>query len=393
MNSEKWTLIRGARQLLTLHRNAGARRGRDLAELGAIIDGSVLLRDGIVDAVGPTRRIENLTGAKHAEEIDAAGRVVMPAFVDPHAVLSPVPASGQEPSRVVNAVPASRLEAQADRLLRIVARHGTGTVGSLSGYGAGLTGELKILRAVHARHRKPIDIVSVLQLTGEQDTGVDAELLAVAARRKLAKIVAIRSGVGGFEPDAALAVMTQAQSLGFGVRIELTADHDIHVAGRAIEREAMSIAFAGRYRIPETEMFSGAHTVAILLPLLIADGSDGATRDLIDHGAVVALGSGLNPVTGSTANMQTVVQTGCERCGLSIEEAISAATVNAAWALGVGNHAGSLEHGKHGDLILLNASDYRDIPLYTGTNLVHTMVKRGIVLFEEDFTGWPRPSE
>ena len=64
-------LVRGARQLLTLHHQGGARRGVDLADLGVIADGSVLARNGIIEAVGPTRRIENMAGARHAVEIDA----------------------------------------------------------------------------------------------------------------------------------------------------------------------------------------------------------------------------------------------------------------------------------------------------------------------------------
>ncbi len=88
--------------------------------------------------------------------------------------------------------------------------------------------------------------------------------------------------------------------------------------------------------------------------------------------------------------MQMLIQKACEVLGLSLAEAISAATLNAAWALGVGPQTGSLERGKRADLILLNASDHRDMGLLAGTNLTHSMVKRGVLLFEEGFAGWPR---
>jgi len=77
-------LIRGARQLLTLRGPKEPRRGTALAELGIIHDGSLLIRDGVVEEVGTTRRVENLACARHAMEINAAGRVVMPGFVDCH---------------------------------------------------------------------------------------------------------------------------------------------------------------------------------------------------------------------------------------------------------------------------------------------------------------------
>jgi imidazolonepropionase len=75
--------------------------------------------------------------------------------------------------------------------------------------------------------------------------------------------------------------------------------------------------------------------------------------------------------------------------GVSLPEAISAATINAAWALGLGSQTGSLEHGKRGDLILLNASDYRELQMLSSTNLTHSLIKRGVVLCKEDFPGWP----
>ncbi len=77
-------LIRGARQLLTLRGPRGVRRGADLNELSVIPDGALLIRNGIIEEVGPSRRVENLAGARDAVEINAAGRVVMPGFVDSH---------------------------------------------------------------------------------------------------------------------------------------------------------------------------------------------------------------------------------------------------------------------------------------------------------------------
>ena len=77
-------LIRGARQLLTLRGTGGPRRGRELRDPGLIQDGSVLVMDGVIREVGPTRRVENLAVARGAVEIDATGRVVMPGFVDSH---------------------------------------------------------------------------------------------------------------------------------------------------------------------------------------------------------------------------------------------------------------------------------------------------------------------
>jgi imidazolonepropionase-like amidohydrolase len=150
---ERWTLVRGARQLLTLHHKCGPCRAGELENLGAIPDGSVLLRNDVIEAVGPTRRVENLAQARDAEEINAAGCVVMPAFIDAHAC--PIPGAVQN-------IPATRVEAQADELLKILARHGTASLGAVTGYATDTSVELKMLRALHALESRPLDLISIL---------------------------------------------------------------------------------------------------------------------------------------------------------------------------------------------------------------------------------------
>jgi imidazolonepropionase len=386
MKPDNWTLVRGARQLLTLHHLHGPRRGGELASLGVIPDGSVLIRNGVIEAVGPTRRIENMADARDADEINASGRVVMPAFVDCHACLVPVPAYQGDAARTVKVLPATRLEAQAGDLLKIMSSHGTATVGALSGYGVDSTGELKILRALRALDKKPLDLVSILFMM--EDTGEGPELLSCVARRKLAAVAQVRCGNGGMPLPAAQAFLETARSLGLGRRLEMLPGHDARLVSTAVNMQALSISTTRPFTRPEIELLSYSSTFAILLPAISEDGA--YARQLIDDGGLVAMGSGISPETGATASMQTVVQMACERLGLTVAEAISATTVNAAWALGVGTHTGSLEHGKLADLILLNSSDYREIPLLAGTNLTHSTIKRGVVVFREDFPGWPQ---
>jgi hypothetical protein len=106
------TLVRGARQLLTLRGPAGPRRGAALGELGIVPDGAVLIRGGKILEAGPSRRVENLALARGAHEIDATGRVVMPGFVDSRTQPLPVPA-----------LPVRRLEGRAQSVLDGMARH------------------------------------------------------------------------------------------------------------------------------------------------------------------------------------------------------------------------------------------------------------------------------
>src|SRR5262249_22408753 len=114
----KITLVRGARQLLTLHGPAGPRRGADLGNLGIVQDGAVLIVDGLIQQVGTARRIENLRLAHEAREIDASGCVVMPGFVDGSARL----VGG---ARAVEDLSPRTLESGAMRALEEAVRHGT----------------------------------------------------------------------------------------------------------------------------------------------------------------------------------------------------------------------------------------------------------------------------
>ena len=398
--TDNWILIRGAKQLLTLRGGSGGRRGTELSELGLITDGSILLRNNIIDSVGPTRQIENKTEARHAVEISAAGRVVMPAFIDPHACLVPVPGYGDEGPKHIHSVSAMRLEAEADWLLKLMARHGTGTVGALSGRGHDISGELKSLRAMRARDGKPVDIVPILYLIHDGHAGPHAtshfsvagshELINTVSNRKLASMVAIQCGIEGVPRAAAESLLSRARSLKLEVRLEMAPECDPDVIEMAVNAGVRSVCGPVSYGISEMVLLSHSSTFAILLPQLVPTGGPpGSARPLIDHGVLLALGSALSPEARGTASMQTVIQSAVERLGLSLAEAISAATINAAWALGVGSHSGSLEARKAGDVILLDVSDYREIPMLAGTNLTHSMLKRGVILFKEDFPGWP----
>jgi len=142
------------------------------------------------------------------------------------------------------------------------------------------------------------------------------------------------------------------------------------------------------------DLLARSHTMAVLLPgaalqpfsqhgFQDGNGRCAPARQLIDGGAAVALGTNFKPGASSTCSMSMIVALACEHLGMSPAEAICAATFNAACAMGLGQVAGSLEVGKPADLIVLNASDYREIPCHFGVNLVNRTVKRGVTIYQE----------
>ena len=104
-------------------------------------------------------------------------------------------------------------------------------------------------------------------------------------------------------------------------------------------------------------------------------------RELVDHGVAVALATDFNPGTSPTCNMQMVLSLACAQMRMTPAEALSAATINGAHALGCADRVGSLEAGKYADLAIFDVSDYREIPYYFGVDLVAMSMKRGDVLY------------
>ena len=181
LEMERRILLRGARQLLTLHGPAAPRRGAAMRDLAVIQDGAILIIDGVIRDVGPSRRVENLAAAREATEISADGRLVMPGFVDSRTHLVSGPAllddyetriagdgsdesltTGVAPEALMHAVRASsrsRLELLARKALRQFVRHGTTTLEAKSGLGLDDRTEIKILRALNALNDRPLEIV------------------------------------------------------------------------------------------------------------------------------------------------------------------------------------------------------------------------------------------
>ncbi len=357
------------------------------------------MRDGVLVEVGPTRRVENLAQARDAEEINAAGRVVMPGFVDSHTHLAFPPGCGPEcaedPARLVRATHGERLAARMRSQMQLMARHGTTTVEVKTGCGRDAKAEMKLFRALAALKRDPLDVIPthlfwLPEGCGESEAAEAAEwsareLLPLLRRRRAARFADV-----AWEGDPArLPHLTRyaeaARALGFPVKVHAEAPRPAAAIALAIERFAASVDHLEHATAAEAALLARSSTIATLLPgaAFQRGGPDAPARALIDAGAPVALASNFNPRHSSMLSMQTVVALACLRLRMTPAEAIIAATINGAHALGRGGKAGSLEPGKVADLVILNASDYRDVAREFGANLVRITMKRGELIYCE----------
>jgi imidazolonepropionase len=409
-------LVRGARQLLTLRGPSGPRRGAALRELGIVESGAMLVEEGLISSVGPARRVENLGAARRAEELDASGCVVMPGFVDSHTHLvhgpprladyearlegrtyQEIAAGGGGIActlRAVRQATAQRLERQASADLARMASCGTTTVEAKSGYALELAGELKTLRVLRDLDGNPLDIVPTFlgahvtppEFHGNPEGYIDflvQEALPEVARKKLARFADVYCDEGAFTYAQALRYLQAAGRLGLEARIHAAQFQDLGAARLALETRARSVDHLEALDPADIDALARSGTVATLLPgsvLHLGLSRYAPARALIDAGAAVALATDFNPGTSPTWNMQMALSLACSQMRMTPPEAISAATVNGACALGLEGRTGTLEAGKLADFQILNVSDYREIPYYFGANHVRTTVKRGVAV-------------
>ena len=403
------TLVRGARQLLTL-------RGAAFGDLGIIENGAVLIQDGHIADLGPTRRVERLALARRAREIDAAGRVVMPGFVDSHthlifgrprlvdyemhlagATYAEIAGAGggiQSSVAAVRSMPAAQLETQARAFLAAMARHGTTTLEAKSGYALDEAGELKTLRVLAKLNGDPLEIVPTYlgahitppEYRNRPDAYIDwmcTRMMPAIQQRKLARFVDVYCDQGAFTLDQSRQYLERARGLGFGLKIHAEQFARTGAARMAVELGAASVDHLEQAGEEDIRALAQSKTMATLLPgsvFHLSLRTYAPARAMIEAGAAVALATDFNPGTSPTYSMQMVLSLACTEMCMSPAEAIAAATINGARALGLADRVGSLEPGKQADLLLLNVSDFRELPYYFGGNNVHLTIKRGVTL-------------
>jgi imidazolonepropionase len=418
-------LITGASQLVTL-RGQGPRRGAALANLGIVKDGALLVRDGLIAAVGPRARIESLPEASTAEKLDLGGRVILPGFVDSHThlihaasraeeyELKIAGASYEEIARrgggILNSVAKLRkatsdaLKHRALAALRQFAAYGTTTLEAKSGYGLNVPSELKILR-LHKdlAAEQPLEIVSTFlgahvvpadfrntpAGVSQYITLLTDQLIPQVVQEKLAEFCDVFCDRGAFTRQQSKHILETAQKQGLVARLHAEQLSRTGAAQLAIQLGAASCDHLEHVNAADIAALAKSKTVATLLP-----GCDfhlglkkyAPARKLIEAGAIVALATDYNPGTSPTLSMPMILSLACTQLRMTPAEAIAAATVNAAYALRRLSHIGSLDVGKLADLAVFEVADYREIPYYFGVNTCWLTMKRGVVVHGADKT-------
>jgi imidazolonepropionase len=413
-------LIHSASQLLTL--SGGPQRGNDLGRLGIIEDGALLVREGRIAAVG--RSAELLATYPHEERLDAKGCTVLPGFVDPHThliwasdraaefemrlegktYLEILAAGGGILSTVRHTRQASveTLLAETRRRTLEMLRHGTTTAEAKTGYGLQTEAELRMLQAlIQLDEEGPLEIAITFlgahaiapEYKGDPEGYTEhlcAEMLptvrnwweANAMGRPL-PCVDVFCETGAFSLEQSRRILEKARQLGFPLKIHADEFDNLGGASLAAELGAVSADHLVKTSPGDIAALGQSNTVAVGLPCTpfgLAEHEYTPAKAILEAGGLLALASDFNPGTAWCGNMQFVIALACRYMCLTPAQAISAATINAAAAIGRAERIGSLEVGKQADLILLSVPDYRHLGYRFGTNLVQTVIKKGQVI-------------
>lgn len=407
-------LVTGIGQLCTLHApaldEAGPRRGAGLGELGLVAQAALAVRDGRVLAAGPEPAVlaalaEAAPPGPGTRVVDAGGRAVIPGFVDPHThavfgrwrhdeyerrvrgetYLQIAAAGGgiNASVRDLRGRSEDELCVLAAARLREMLAWGTTTVEIKSGYGLTADDEAKMLRAAR-RAAREAGLDAVLTCLAAHEVPPEYRerreqyvqlvvdtILPRVAQEGLADRCDVFCEPSVFDLAQSEAILRRAQSL--GLQLTVHADELEPFGGAALAARLGAASADHLIRIDEAgrRALAASRTVAVLLPgtvFTLGLKSYAPARAMIDDGCAVALASDFNPGSCPILAMPLILAIACTQMRLTPAEALVAATLNAAWALGRQAVCGSLAPGKRADFVLLDGPDYRLVPYRAGHN-------------------------
>jgi imidazolonepropionase len=414
--------IVGCSQLVTLKGAARPRVGAEMRELAIIEDGALLVRDGRIEMVGKRRDIETRI-EDSAEVYEAGGRVVMPGFVDAHAhpvfagtrvdeyemraggaTYGEIAARGggiRATVRRTRAATEDELVAEARSRSRWFLRGGTTTVEAKSGYGLTVEDELKMLRVVRRLDDEtPLRYVPTFlgahevpdeyrERRAEYVELIIEEMLPRVVGERLAEYCDVFCEEKVFNVEESRRILTVAQERGLNLRLH--ADQ-LSLSGGALLAAELRATTADHLEHTDAEgirALAEAGVQPVLLPgSVYALGARRypAAREMIDAGLAVVLATDFNPGSSPTPSMPMILSIASTHMKMTPAEALTAATINAAYSLGRGRETGSLEAGKRADFVVHDCADYREIAYFFGIEHAHAVFIDGRIVYQRATT-------
>ncbi|MBX7222870.1 MAG: imidazolonepropionase [Blastocatellia bacterium] len=388
--------------------------------LTVIPDGAVLVRDGVLAAVGLRSELEPLISPE-TEVVDCGGGVILPGLVDAHThpvfsgtredeyeqrilgkTYKEISAAGggiRRSVRLTRSAAEEQLFALAQARSRMFLEHGTTTIEGKSGYGLSLAEELKLLRVLNRMGQEtPLEVIPTFlgahEIPDEYREAPEAylrilieDMLPQVAELKLAANCDIFCEPHVFPAETARTYLKAAQALGFRLRVHV---EQLTRSGGAVLAAELGADSADHLEQAEEEdllALKSAGVFPVLLPgsvFHLGLKKYPPARRMIELELPVVVASDFNPGSSPSLSLPLAMSLACTQMRMTPAEALTACTLNAAHSLRLGDRIGSLEVGKQADFAIFAVSDYRQIPYFFGVHLVRQTIKRGRLVFRKD---------
>lgn len=393
-----------------------AKFGKDMNELTMIEQGSIVIENGLIEAVGSTDDIRKFYNESEYQVIHAETQCVIPGFVDSHthfifggyrpeeffmrlngAAYMDIMNAGGGIQNTVNATRAStfaELYRDGKDRLDSMLSYGITTVEGKSGYGLDLETELrqlKVMRQLNEIH--PVDVVATFlgahaippEFTGKNNEYIDfmkKEVLPRVKAEQLAEFCDVFCEDGVFSIEQSRNLLLEAQKLGFALKVHADEIEPIGGAQLAGELKAASADHLLEASDEGIDRLITNGVVATLLPgtAFCLNKKYADARKIIDRGGAVALASDYNPGSCFTNSVPLILALACIHMRMTPEEALTAFTLNGAAAINRAGAIGSIEPGKDADLLLLKYPSYKFLTYHTAVNIVDRVIKKGVVI-------------
>lgn len=415
-------LIKNAAELVTCS-GFGPKFGKAMEELHIIPNGAVYIEDGVIQLVGTTEEVEKKLTHRPDQVIDAAGKAVLPGFVDSHTHFVFGGYRAEEFSwrlrgdsymeimerggGIINSVRATK-EASKEELFKLGKKRldsmlsfGVTTAEGKSGYGLDYETEIKQLEVMEEIDQvHPVDVVKTFlgahavpkEYKGREDEFIDfiiEKVLPEVVERKLAEFCDIFCEKNVFSVEQSRRLLTKAKEM--GMKLKLHADEIVQLGGAELAAELGAVSADHLLQASDQGIKAMAEkgVMTTLLPNTAFSLREhyARARYMIDHNCAVALATDLNPGSCFTESIPLTFALATLYMGMSPEETVTALTLNGAAAVGRADTVGSIDVGKKGDIILLEFPSYKYIPYHVGVNTVEKVVKNGQLVFDKEKGG------
>jgi imidazolonepropionase len=388
--------------------------GENMSVLPKIDNAFLLLQNNLILDFGS---MENCPTIEVNSKIDAEGKTVLPAWCDSHTHIVYAGNREQEfvdringlsyeeianrgggilnSAKKLNETSEDEIYNQSKVRLEEVIQQGTGAVEIKSGYGLTLEGELKMLRVIkRLKENYPITIKATFlgahafpKIYKENHTGYIAliinEMLPIIAQENLANYIDVFLETGYFSVEETEKIMNAGRKYGLIPKIHVNQFTTINGIAACVKHKALSVDHLEIVNDSDIAVLKNTETMPVALPscsFFIGIPYTPA-RKMISAGLPLALASDFNPGTTPSGNMNFVLSLACIKMGMTPQEAINAATINGAYAMGISKTHGSITKGKRANLIITKPlSSYFQLPYAFGSNLIDQVIIEGVLI-------------